>query len=325
MNLTNGTISINRQRKKAPGSASFAVWLAVLLSFGLVKSVEATIVTIGVPCVGTQMPFIQDFSILNPLEGTFLNGQSQSVNIFFTNNEFLVAAGFSSATIDLFISQSGPIGTWPTNRYCVTGYLIDAAGNPVTPPVGFPDSGSIPAQVWSGWPFYLPDGTQYLPATKMFESQFSGNIVYGSSAGFYINPIVFSGIHFDIKYPVSPANEILGGRIVIANFDDPIFNTPNPVPTYLQYFVGIPDPTLGLVGMSNQGSGGVGGTNALILQMFGTPNYPYILQSTTNLANPVWQSLMTNSADINGIWNITVTNLQGIPCEYFRVAAWPGQ
>jgi hypothetical protein len=325
MNEINGKISIKGKDKGARRPANFAVWLAVALLFITVKNSEATVVAISVPNVGTTISYMQDFTVLNPLEGAILNGQTQSVNIFFTNNNFLVAAGLSSFTVDLFINQSGPIGAWPTNGYCVTGYLIDAAGNPLSSEICFPDSGTFPEQSWVGWPFYLPNGTEYLPATKMFESQFAGTPIYGDSAGYFVNPIIFSGVHFDIKYPNSPTNEVLGGRIVIANFTDPIFNSPNPVPNYSQYFVNIPQPTLGVTGLASLGSGGTGATKALNLQLLGTPNYPYVLESATNLVFPAWTPVTTNSAGTNGVWNITVTNLQGIPLEYFRVVAWPGQ
>ncbi len=57
----------------------------------------------------------------------------------------------------------------------------------------------------------------------------------------------------------------------------------------------------------------------LILQLTGTPSYPYILQSTTNLTPPiVWQSIFTNSADENGNWSFTVTNLTIMPERFYR-------
>jgi len=50
--------------------------------------------------------------------------------------------------------------------------------------------------------------------------------------------------------------------------------------------------------------------NQLTLQFTGTPNYPYLLQSTTNLAPPInWQPVLTNPADLNGNWQFTDTNL----------------
>ena len=57
----------------------------------------------------------------------------------------------------------------------------------------------------------------------------------------------------------------------------------------------------------------------LILQLAGTPSYPYILQMATNLTPPViWQCVFTNCADTNGNCNFTVTNLSGVPAGFYR-------
>ncbi len=57
--------------------------------------------------------------------------------------------------------------------------------------------------------------------------------------------------------------------------------------------------------------------SGLRLQFTGTPNYPYILQSATNLTPPInWQSISTNPADINGNWQFTDTNLTGVQRFY---------
>ena len=49
---------------------------------------------------------------------------------------------------------------------------------------------------------------------------------------------------------------------------------------------------------------------ALQLQLTGTPNYPYILQSATNFTPPInWQSVLTNPTDGNGNWQFIDTNL----------------
>jgi len=59
--------------------------------------------------------------------------------------------------------------------------------------------------------------------------------------------------------------------------------------------------------------------NQLSLQLAGTPGYPYILQSATNLMPPVnWQSVLTNLADTYGNWSFTVTNLSAAPNLYYR-------
>ena len=58
----------------------------------------------------------------------------------------------------------------------------------------------------------------------------------------------------------------------------------------------------------------------LQLQLTGTPYYPYILQTTTNLTPPIsWKSILTNPADMNGNWQFTDTNLNGIQ-RFYRVA-----
>jgi hypothetical protein len=63
------------------------------------------------------------------------------------------------------------------------------------------------------------------------------------------------------------------------------------------------------------------GTTGLQLQFTGTANYPYVLQSTTNLTPPViWQPVLTNVADGSGNWTFTVTNTQNTPACFYRVS-----
>jgi len=51
-------------------------------------------------------------------------------------------------------------------------------------------------------------------------------------------------------------------------------------------------------------------TGQLSLRFAGTPNFPYVLQSATNLTPPVnWQPIFTNPADGSGNWQFTDTNL----------------
>lgn len=58
----------------------------------------------------------------------------------------------------------------------------------------------------------------------------------------------------------------------------------------------------------------------LQLQLAGTPYYPYILQSATNLTPPVnWQPVLTNPADGNGNWQFSDTNLNSLQKFYRAV------
>jgi hypothetical protein len=54
----------------------------------------------------------------------------------------------------------------------------------------------------------------------------------------------------------------------------------------------------------------------------GTPNYPYILESTTNLTPPIiWVPVVTNNADsLNSTWQYTDTNTNGIQ-EFYKIVA----
>jgi len=59
--------------------------------------------------------------------------------------------------------------------------------------------------------------------------------------------------------------------------------------------------------------------NQLVLQLAGTPNFPYILQSATCLTSPTnWQPVLTNLADTNGNWSAIITNSQSVPFQFFR-------
>jgi len=59
--------------------------------------------------------------------------------------------------------------------------------------------------------------------------------------------------------------------------------------------------------------------NRLLLQFTGSPNSEYELQATTNLSLPViWQPVLTNPSDESGNWHATITNLPGVPIEFFR-------
>lgn len=61
------------------------------------------------------------------------------------------------------------------------------------------------------------------------------------------------------------------------------------------------------------------GGNGFQLQMSGTPNSAYAVQSATNLTPPIqWQSLLTNAADTNGIWQFMDTNTTLYPQRFYR-------
>jgi hypothetical protein len=75
-----------------------------------------------------------------------------------------------------------------------------------------------------------------------------------------------------------------------------------------------PSVTAGNVSWSN-------GVMHLTVQLTGSTNCSYILQTTTNLAPPVsWQPIFTNLTDDSGHWQFTDTNLN-LDKKFYRAVA----
>jgi alpha-tubulin suppressor-like RCC1 family protein len=117
------------------------------------------------------------------------------------------------------------------------------------------------------------------------------------------------GLTVSLTYNGSPnAPTNTGSYTVIGTIGDP--NYYGSVTNTL--IVGLPPQTLTAKTSSAN-------SQQVILQLTGTPSYLYILQSATNLTPPiVWQSIFTNSADTNGNWSFTVTNLMALPEGFYR-------
>ena len=188
-----------------------------------------------------------DFS---DLAGTPLNGQTHSLDIVFKDSKFLVDMTLS---IELFLNQTGDLGTSPATGYAVSGYLLNSAGGALGSSASFILNTQMPAQIWPGWPFTLA-GQPLLPATVGFGLRPSGAMVDNIPGPDYsIDPLVFYGIHFDLQLPSSPGSTLIGSRLQFANFDSPILLSPDPIP---QYTVRVPDSGstlfslgMGLVGL----------------------------------------------------------------------------
>ena len=66
-------------------------------------------------------------------------------------------------------------------------------------------------------------------------------------------------------------------------------------------------------------SASLGNGPSLNLTLTGLPGRSYVLQTATNLTLPItWQPLLTNTADTNGVWQFTDTNLDSAQ-RFFRV------
>jgi hypothetical protein len=57
----------------------------------------------------------------------------------------------------------------------------------------------------------------------------------------------------------------------------------------------------------------------LTLNLTGSPNFPYVLLSATNLTLPIsWQPVTTNVARSSGNWSMTISNLQTTSSAFYR-------
>jgi hypothetical protein len=230
-------------------SSSFPVLFIIVLLLTVAENTEGATIVVDPGATGSVTTYVSGL-FFTSLNGTRFDGRSESLDVYFDNNKFEVAP---SLGVSIDINQSGAIGTFPTAWFSVTGYLMDAAGKQISPTRSFPNMGVYPAQIWPGWPFYLPDGTPYFPATTSYEAQFASTPINVTSTGYYLQPIVFSGIHLDITYPDIPTETVIGGKLSFYSFSGLLYNSPNPIP---QFYVNIPESTstilllsLGLIGV----------------------------------------------------------------------------
>jgi hypothetical protein len=104
--------------------------------------------------------------------------------------------------------------------------------------------------------------------------------------------------------PGATTNDTGAYRVVITNA------TGSATSSVANLVVGLPPQRLAVNFASGQG---------VHLQLSGTPNFPYVLQSATNLAPPVsWQPVVTNLADSAGGWNYSDTNTAAYPQHFYR-------
>jgi len=164
------------------------------------------------------------------LAGTPLHGQTQSLTVVFANSKFFVDKEFD---IELFLNQSGGLGTLPVDGYAVSGYLFNSGHEALGNATNFSRDVVMPAQMWPGWPYTL-DGQPFLPATVGFGQRLSGTIVDDiPDPNYSIAPLVFYDIHFEVRLPNSPGNALVGSRLQFSNFDSPILISPDPIPRYI--------------------------------------------------------------------------------------------
>ena len=208
--------------------------LALIILVVSAQSVRASPITVNLdPGPGGTSFMFKDFSFTN-LAGTGFDGQTVLLDVMFS--EFLVTPFLS---VDLNLNQASGLGVWPTTGFSVSGYLLDEDGQVASATKAMPLTMQMPGQLHPGWPYTLANGEHYVPATTGYELKLQGATTM--AAGALIDPLVFSGIHFDITMP-NTVDTLIGSRMSIASYgsgqtfrqalDWPISVSPATMPIY---------------------------------------------------------------------------------------------
>jgi alpha-tubulin suppressor-like RCC1 family protein len=237
--------------------------------------------------------------------GQFGNGTTSNTNlpVCAPVNVVAVAAG---ASYSLFTKSDGTIWTMGYNH---NGQLGDGTNNsvPNPTPINLPQLSVANIFQADTANHSLVIGLMKSLATVTLSNLFQR---YSGSAINVTASTTPPGLTVNLTYNGSPnAPTDAGSYTVIGVITDP-------------NYYGIATNTL-VVGLPPQSftAGSVNGQQ-LTLQLTGTPNYPYILVSATNLTPPVvWQPIFTNYADTNGNWSFTIPDLSGFPAGFYRAGA----
>ena len=218
------------------------------------------------------------------------------------SNVVAVAAGFYDS---LFTTTDGTLWAMGNNYY---GQL----GNGTTVNTNLPVSVSHLLSVANVFPADMASHSMAIGFMQASAIVTLGNLnqLFTGSAINVTASTTPPGLTVNLTYNGSPnAPTDAGNYTVIGVISDP-------------NYYGIATNTL-VVGLPPQSftAGSVNGQQ-LTLQLTGTPNYPYILVSATNLTPPVvWQPIFTNYADTNGNWSFTIPDLTGFPAGFYRAGA----
>jgi alpha-tubulin suppressor-like RCC1 family protein len=236
--------------------------------------------------------------------GQLGNGKTINTNwpVAVASNVVVAAAGNSHS---LFVKTDGTLWAMGANSF---GQLGNGTTSNTNWPVSFPH---MPVAN-----IFPADQALHSLATGIIKT--SANVTLGNLNQLYTGSVISvtacttpPGLTVNLTYNGSPnAPTNAGSYTVVGTVTDPNY-----------YGSATNTLVVGLPPQSFTASSTAGSANGqqLILQLAGTPGYPYILQMATNLTPPVvWQCVFTNCADTNGNCNFTITNLTVMPEGFYR-------
>jgi hypothetical protein len=289
--------------------------------------------------------------VIDPPCGLLISQTNASLNLntITTNNAgnyfVLISNSYGSITssmASLTIAYPPSITQQPSNQMVLSGssanFYVAATGIPqpayqwwmVAPQQGNATATPVVIDCFVLGATMTSDGAGYLmvPTVQIVGGSGSGAAGYAVVSNQMVTAIIMTNAGSDYTTPptiqiAEPAAICLKGQassnlvlsgVSSANAEDyyvVVTNSFGSVTSAMaQLVVGMPPQSFTSTRTNN---------NQLMLQLAGTPNFPYILQSATSLTTPInWQPVLTNQADTNGNWSTVIMNLQSVPCQFFR-------
>jgi uncharacterized delta-60 repeat protein len=158
---------------------------------------------------------------------------------------------------------------------------------------------SYPQNVWYSVVTVVQNGTGYIYVNGILAG--SGSI---STPSYPAN--------FEIGMKSQNGTDFFGGSIDDVRIYNRAFSSNEVAYLYMQESQStlLPPQTL---------SANLGAGPNFNLNLTGLPGHNYVLQTTTNLLPPIqWLSVLTNTADTNGVWQFTDTNTAAYPQRFYR-------
>lgn len=183
--------------------------ISVVSGLGAPATIHATPIEID---LGPSHKITSQLSVpFNALNGTHIGGQTLSIDLAFSNNEFVRLFTITSPFFDVFIKLKTN-GSGPLDFLQGTGYLIDSQGMTIP---GFGVTGSA-----SGNNFL---GIGLFPLLKDKNGTPNNDLP---------RPLDFSAIHFDLMFPDigNPSVHVTGGQFRLVSDPGAVFGVGPGVP-----------------------------------------------------------------------------------------------